>query len=58
MRTLIIFLMLPAAVCCFAPGGWHVWLLIALYAVYVGWFMNRVLFTYTLYSKMLKWIMG
>lgn len=54
----LLLLTVLSAVCCFAPCGWHIWLLFALDIAYVVWFMNRVLFTYTLYSKMLKWVMG
>lgn len=54
----LLLLTVLTTVCCFVPGGWHTWLLIVLYVVYTGWFMNRVLFTYPLYSKMLKWVMG
>ena len=54
----LLLLAIASAVGCFAPRVWYAWLLFALYIAYVVWFINRVVSTYTLYSKKIKQMMG
>lgn len=53
-----LLLAVGSAVGCFAPRVWYAWLLFALYIAYVVWFINRVVSTYTVYSKKIKQMMG
>ena len=54
----LLLLAVGSAVGCFAPRVWYAWLLFALYIAYVVWFINRVVSTYTVYSKKIKQMMG
>lgn len=54
----LLLLAVGSAVGCFAPRVWYACLLFALYIAYVVWFINRVVSTYTVYSKKIKQMMG